>query len=133
MQLLTGTYDRDVFMENLTSYAILATLADRSVPKHAKQHMLAMVANHIAVNHDIAHPGTIEFDAVDIQPINGDEGFAWHVEIAWFVLCEEGCGHIAREQTDFTNSMCINHLHEAYAQERADLENDDIKAGIYDN
>ena len=128
---LNGTYDADVYLTSLTSYAILATLADKPVAKDSRQLLIDVVLHHISVDWEMSDPAAIQILTLDIMPIGGDEGFAWHVEMDWIVWCdEEMCGHVARHQPRFSGSLCATHLDEAYAQEEADLENDDIKAGI---
>ena len=130
-EILSGTYDHALSLESIRDFIVLATLDDKPIERDSKQLVIDVVTNHIAIDNDIYDRKAIEILTLDIMPMGGDEGFEWNIEMSWVVWCdEEDCGHVARQQTRFSGCLCDAHLDEAYKQNQADLENDDIKAGM---
>lgn len=122
----TTTY---VDMDDAARYAIKRTLADEPVARGNRALVVEMAVDRIASGYDI-HASDIEVLDADIMT---HDIYMVSVDMVWWVPCHE-CEYeaILGETTKFTAPMCRTHLDEAYAQERADLENDDIKSGIYD-
>ena len=104
------------------------TLADQPIPMTNQGLFVHWVATREAHKYDIK-PSDMEIEAVDIMAKSPD-GFYFSVELWWWVSCDmcevtanpaySGEGHF----------LCTHHGREAYAQEQADLANDDIAIGM---
>ena len=119
----TTTY---VTVEEVMQYASLKALADEErQPDQAA--IIDIVVGRIAHGYDL-HVEDIEVASVDIMSENR---FMWGVDLVWWVPCHECDTSIdPSDMGKFSTPLCRAHYDEALAQEHADLENDDIRAGI---
>lgn len=129
--LLNGTYEGYVSLNDVRSHSISRTLADEPV-RYGGAILIDIAIARVA--HDIdRNPRDFEVQAHDfqVQP----DGVSWDVSVSWWIGCDF-CEYTAVDvglALEFTGDLCPVHYEEALAQEHADLHNDDIKSGIYDN
>ena len=128
MNPLVGSEELDIHVETIRDYCTLATLADQDTPKEGMALMRAIVLTKIAHDHDIADKDIIEVEFWDIMK---GGMLHWQTEMWWRVWCDL-CHNTALDNDDMDGYLCEHHTDEAYKQEQADLENDDIAAGVHD-
>ena len=122
-----GTYEGGITLNDVRSHSISKTLADEPV-RYGGAILIDIAIKRVAHELD-RNPRDFEvlYHDVEYQP-----DYEWEVEVAWWIGCDF-CEYIAVDMDKFTGDLCPVHYEEALAQEHADLENDDIKSGIYDN
>jgi hypothetical protein len=127
MERLAGTARRDIDINDVRSYSISKTLADEEV-RYGGAILIDMVIAKVAHEMD-RNPRDFE---VSHHNFGHTDSLSWWVSVEWWIECNH-CEYPAVEQGTFDDDLCNVHYHEAGSQAQADLENDDIKAGVYDD
>jgi len=126
MNQLTGTTRIDVDINDVRSHSISRTLADEPV-RYGGAILVDMAIAHVAHEMD---RNSRDFE-VSYHDFDHTDSLSWWVEVGWWIGCDF-CEYAAVEQDYFDTDLCAVHYDEAGKQAQADLENDDIKSGIYD-
>ena len=126
MNPLSGRARRDVDINDVRSHSIKKTLADEPV-RYGGAILIDIVVSQVAHEMD-RNPRDFE---VSYHKSGSLDSLSWWVEVEWWMQCDQ-CEYPAVEQDRFDADLCNVHYFEEGQIAQADLENDDIKAGMYD-
>ncbi len=113
-----------ITLDDIRSHIITKTLADEPIARGGLV-LQDIAANRVAWSWDVK-PDDVNLTAFSSTQI---EPFAWQVRFLCSVTCR-WCDRVATHQTDFSSNLCELHLQEAWAEDVADLHNDDRAIGL---